>query len=235
MNTTLMIISFVVIAILAFFFGRWQGMSSRSKELMEELEKKDEELSELKSNVDEHFSETARLFSNLTDEYKALYQHLAQGANKLSKAPFKMALTASTVDAIEVDENSTEQTDDNTNVEIDDNVNEQVSDEQVNDNKVEPSLDENIETEENTSESEAAIQDEAPQTEISDPDLEQVDAEDKESQNKIVEGKDSQIEQPLDAVAEDDLPKEQSEEVAKQPLDYATDSDESFDETSDKQ
>lgn len=222
MNTTLMIISFVVIAILAFFFGRWQGMSSRSKELTEELEKKDEELSELKSNVDEHFSETARLFSNLTDEYKALYQHLAQGANKLSKAPFKMALTASTVDAIEVDENSTEQTDDNKN-------------EQVNDNKVEPSLDEKIETEESTSESEAAIQDEAPQTEISDPDLEQVDAEDEESQNKIAEDKDSQIEQPLDAVAEDDLPKEQSEEVAKQPLDYATDSDENFDETSDKQ
>ncbi len=100
MNTALVTIGFLIIAILAFFAGRWHGMSKRSKQLSEALEQKEEELADLKSNVNEHFSETARLFTNLTEEYKSLYQHLAKGANKLSDENFKLSLAAPASEAL---------------------------------------------------------------------------------------------------------------------------------------
>jgi uncharacterized membrane-anchored protein YhcB (DUF1043 family) len=94
MSAVLSIILIVIAAVAAFFIGRWHGLSTGTKELSEELESKDKELNELKSGVNEHFDETARLFSNLTEEYKTLYQHLATGANKLSDQDFKLKLSA---------------------------------------------------------------------------------------------------------------------------------------------
>ncbi|GAA0200497.1 hypothetical protein GCM10009123_04810 [Kangiella japonica] len=94
MSAVLSIILIVLAAVVAFFIGRWHGLSTGSKELTQELESKDKELNELKSGVNEHFDETARLFSNLTEEYKTLYQHLATGANKLSDKDFKLKLSA---------------------------------------------------------------------------------------------------------------------------------------------
>ncbi|PXF63330.1 ZapG family protein [Kangiella spongicola] len=94
MSAVLSIILIVLAAVVAFFVGRWHGLSTGSKELTQELESKDKELNELKSGVNEHFDETARLFSNLTEEYKTLYQHLATGANKLSDKDFKLKLSA---------------------------------------------------------------------------------------------------------------------------------------------
>lgn len=94
MSPVVSIILILVAAVAAFFIGRWHGLSTGTKELTKELESKDKELDELKSGVDEHFDETARLFSNLTEEYKTLYQHLATGANKLSKREFKVKLSA---------------------------------------------------------------------------------------------------------------------------------------------
>ena len=94
MSAVLSIILIVLAAVVAFFVGRWHGLSTGSKELTQELESKDKELDELKSGVNEHFDETARLFSNLTEEYKTLYQHLATGANKLSDKDFKLKLSA---------------------------------------------------------------------------------------------------------------------------------------------
>ncbi|AKE52673.1 ZapG family protein [Kangiella geojedonensis] len=94
MSPVLSIILILIAAVAAFFIGRWHGLSTGTKELTKELESKDKELDELKSGVDEHFDETARLFSNLTEEYKAFYQHLASGANKLTKQEFKVKLSA---------------------------------------------------------------------------------------------------------------------------------------------
>ncbi len=94
MSPVLSIILILIAAVAAFFIGRWHGLSTGTKELSKELESKDKELDELKSGVDEHFDETARLFSNLTEEYKAFYQHLASGANKLTKQEFKVKLSA---------------------------------------------------------------------------------------------------------------------------------------------
>ena len=94
MNTALVTIGFFIVAILGFFVGRWHGMSHRSKELSEALEAKEEELSDLRTNVNEHFSETGRLFTNLTEEYKSLYQHLSRGASELSDESFQLSLAA---------------------------------------------------------------------------------------------------------------------------------------------
>lgn len=94
MSAILSIILIIVAAVAAFFFGRWHGLSTGTKELNKELESKDKELNDLKHGVNEHFDETARLFSNLTEEYKTLYQHLSLGANKLSDKDFKLKLSA---------------------------------------------------------------------------------------------------------------------------------------------
>ncbi|WP_195758342.1 ZapG family protein [Kangiella sp. HZ709] len=94
MTTALVTLGIFLALIAGFFAGRWHGMSERSKQLSEELEKKDEELESLKSGVDEHFAETARRFTNLTEEYKELYKHLAKGATELSNQSFKIALSA---------------------------------------------------------------------------------------------------------------------------------------------
>ncbi|NVJ65138.1 MAG: DUF1043 family protein [Gammaproteobacteria bacterium] len=94
MSTALITIGIFIALIAGFFAGRWHGMSQRSKQLSEELEQKEEELNALKSNVNDHFSETARLFTNLTEEYKSLYKHLAKGATELSDESFKLTLAA---------------------------------------------------------------------------------------------------------------------------------------------
>ncbi|GAA4363061.1 ZapG family protein [Kangiella marina] len=94
MSAVLTIVLILLAAVAAFFVGRWHGLSTGSKELTKELESKDKELEALKSGVNEHFDETARLFSNLTEEYKTLYQHLATGANTLSNKEFKLKLSA---------------------------------------------------------------------------------------------------------------------------------------------
>lgn len=94
MSAVITIILIIVVAVIAFFVGRWHGLATGTKELTTELESKDKELNELKSGVNEHFDETARLFSNLTEEYKAFYQHLSKGANKLAGNDLKLKLSA---------------------------------------------------------------------------------------------------------------------------------------------
>ncbi len=104
MTTALVTLGIFLALIAGFFAGRWHGMSERSKQLSEELEKKDEELESLKSGVDEHFAETARRFTNLTEEYKELYKHLAKGATELSNQSFKIALSAPSEQLIDHEE-----------------------------------------------------------------------------------------------------------------------------------
>ncbi|WP_018625326.1 ZapG family protein [Kangiella aquimarina] len=96
MSSPFIIFLLLIIAVAAFFFGRWHGMSQRSKALSEELKAKDEELNSLKEDVNKHFDETARLFSNVTEEYKLLYQHLASSANKLGNRKFDLKLSSNT-------------------------------------------------------------------------------------------------------------------------------------------
>lgn len=106
MSSPLVIFLLLIIAVAAFFFGRWHGMSQRSKALSEELKAKDEELNSLKENVNRHFDETARLFSNVTEEYKLLYQHLASSANKLGNRKFELKLSNNTTGLPGLDSNT---------------------------------------------------------------------------------------------------------------------------------
>lgn len=96
MSSPLVIFLLLIVGAAAFFFGRWHGMSQRSKALSDELKAKDDELSTLKAEVNNHFDETARLFSNVTEEYKALYQHLAASSSKLSNRKFDLKLSSNT-------------------------------------------------------------------------------------------------------------------------------------------
>lgn len=51
--------------------------------LREELARHKEEHEAYRSRVDEHFVQTSALFQDMTRQYGALYQHLAQGAQSL--------------------------------------------------------------------------------------------------------------------------------------------------------
>lgn len=43
------------------------------------------ELDDYQRSVNEHFEKTADLFQDLTDKYRDVYEHLAEGANSLAK------------------------------------------------------------------------------------------------------------------------------------------------------
>ncbi len=59
----------------------------RARRLSAELEQARKEISEYKARVSRHFHRTAELVSGLTNSYKAVYDHLAGGAQELAEAP----------------------------------------------------------------------------------------------------------------------------------------------------
>ena len=78
------VVVFVVGSILGFaFFTLRYRNSRRLKKLQEELDAKTEELEVYREDVSEHFLKTAELVDNLTQSYKAVYDHLEGGAYQL--------------------------------------------------------------------------------------------------------------------------------------------------------
>ena len=78
------VVVFVVGSILGFaFFTLRYRNSRRLKKLQEELDAKTEELEVYREDVSEHFLRTAELVDNLTQSYKAVYDHLEGGAYQL--------------------------------------------------------------------------------------------------------------------------------------------------------
>ena len=59
----------------------------RARRLEAELEQVRKETTEYKSRVSRHFHRTAELVSGLTNSYKAVYDHLAGGAQELAEVP----------------------------------------------------------------------------------------------------------------------------------------------------
>lgn len=57
----------------------------RTRELEEKLEQTKTELADYRGEVDRHFLKTSLLFSKLTDDYREVYEHLANGAQTLCK------------------------------------------------------------------------------------------------------------------------------------------------------
>lgn len=60
-----------------------QSGNQYTRRLQEELEQARTALSTYRNQVDSHFQKTSELFSRMTEDYRQVYQHLAQGAQTL--------------------------------------------------------------------------------------------------------------------------------------------------------
>ena len=63
------------------------GRANQSAKLESELANLQGEHLHLKSSLEQHFHQTADLTRNLTNNYKALYEHLARGADDFTQMP----------------------------------------------------------------------------------------------------------------------------------------------------
>ncbi len=81
-----------IIAIISFAIGLCAGAvlfrqfkldTAKVAALQAELDQARKELDQYKEGVNQHFHTTADLFTNLTDNYRALYQHMASSAKTL--------------------------------------------------------------------------------------------------------------------------------------------------------
>ena len=84
-----------ILAFFAFCIGIFGGIfihkstfsdSNEKEKLKSEKQALQEELDEYKSSVANHFEQTSALLTNLTDNYVKVYQHLAEGSQKLTNA-----------------------------------------------------------------------------------------------------------------------------------------------------
>jgi len=89
MPSTIALIAIVLIALGAGLAVGWTlGIRKRSKrdvilDLENRLERALESRADYEAEVAEHFSTTAQLLNRMTDDYRAVYNHLATGADKL--------------------------------------------------------------------------------------------------------------------------------------------------------
>ena len=68
-----------------FFVARADNSAvKRAKELDAELKQTRDELVTFKNQVTQHFSKTAELVNTLTADYRSVYSHLAEGAQRFS-------------------------------------------------------------------------------------------------------------------------------------------------------
>ncbi|MEZ5525226.1 MAG: DUF1043 family protein [Pseudomonadales bacterium] len=110
---------FVGIAIGIFIHRSKYSDSSQSEKLKEEMQSLEQEFSDYKSSVAEHFDKTSELVQGLTENYVKVYQHLAEGSQALTNTD-QMALKlgqdpdglASVINKIE-DSSSQPQSDEN--------------------------------------------------------------------------------------------------------------------------
>jgi len=66
-----------------FIAYRFVPNSERERKLQETLENERNVHRAYREQVNAHFAKTSDLFQSMTDNYRAVYQHLAQGANEL--------------------------------------------------------------------------------------------------------------------------------------------------------
>lgn len=80
------------ISIITFAFGLGFGFllaylllprGQRMRELEQQLQETQAELDGYRGKVNQHFQKTAELFEDMTDRYRAVYQHMASGAQAL--------------------------------------------------------------------------------------------------------------------------------------------------------
>ncbi|WP_455204413.1 ZapG family protein [Kaarinaea lacus] len=77
-------IGLVLGVVAGLYFGRLDDVSNRQKkELQQKLDDAEQQLGNYKSQVTEHFLKTSALVNDMTDSYRAVHEHLAQGAKSL--------------------------------------------------------------------------------------------------------------------------------------------------------
>lgn len=89
---------------IGFFIGRSSSAGvKRSIQLDQELRETRSELERYRSRVVEHFTTTADLVNRMTADYRAVYEHLAQGAQQLAgnQVPRLEAIASSTARPVE--------------------------------------------------------------------------------------------------------------------------------------
>lgn len=70
--------------VIGFLIGRLSAPGDRRYErLREERDDAHRELERMREQIDSHFGESARLFANLAQDYRALYEHFADSAGQL--------------------------------------------------------------------------------------------------------------------------------------------------------
>jgi uncharacterized membrane-anchored protein YhcB (DUF1043 family) len=71
-------------AVIGFALGRFSAPGERNCQLLQtELDRTRDELGAVRNKVDDHFSESARLFGTLAHDYHALFDHFAETAREL--------------------------------------------------------------------------------------------------------------------------------------------------------
>jgi uncharacterized membrane-anchored protein YhcB (DUF1043 family) len=71
-------------AVIGFALGRFSAPGERNCQLLQtELDRTRDELGTVRNKVDDHFSESARLFGTLAHDYHALFDHFAETAREL--------------------------------------------------------------------------------------------------------------------------------------------------------
>jgi uncharacterized protein len=80
----IIIAGLILFAVLGIFIGtRISADKRRIRELESELSAARKDMETYRVKVNEHFKKTSELFTRMTDSYKAVYLHLAEGAQSL--------------------------------------------------------------------------------------------------------------------------------------------------------
>ncbi|ADC70984.1 protein of unknown function DUF1043 [Thioalkalivibrio sp. K90mix] len=86
--TALGILAIVVAGLVGFWVGRVTSDERKLiRELEEELDRRMQELTRYRGQVNDHFDRTATLFATMAGSYRDLYHHLAQSAEELADKP----------------------------------------------------------------------------------------------------------------------------------------------------
>ena len=111
MPATLILVATAIIALgIGLAVGWTLGLRRKSKrdvilDLEHRLERALESRADYEAEVAEHFAQTAQLLNRMTEDYRAVYSHVASGADKLCDGEIKMppaALSAAPDDDAEI-------------------------------------------------------------------------------------------------------------------------------------
>ncbi len=81
------VVGLVVGAVFGAYFGRKSAPNSKELKEAEDLVVKNRErVRNYRSEVDQHFRETAEIMGEMTSAYRKLYQHMARGTQRLAPA-----------------------------------------------------------------------------------------------------------------------------------------------------